>query len=168
MKYKKIYISKGVCEHLAAHFQQDLPGSKFYSVSPEELLKEAMRFFPKAFRKTKPDYDGRIRISLTFPREIGVSNVVSIDELTDEEKERIEIIDRNGKMVRSVKTDRIIPTRECQIILSEDWHLITMFPGEMAPPLPDSPDIHDEYWDNHVFIEPAEPNKREPVKTVVI
>ena len=152
--FKRIHISFEVREHIASHFQQDLPGSKFYSESPEDLLEEAMRLFPNTFRETIPDDDGRIRISLTFPREIGVSNVVSIGELTDEEKERIEIIDRNGKMVHSVKTDRIIPTHECQIILSSDWHLITMFPGEMAPPLPDSPDIYDEYWDNHVFIEP--------------
>lgn len=151
---KSITISPEVREHLASHFLQDLPGSKFYCESPEDLLEEAIRLFPKTFRDAKPDDDGRIRISLTFPKEIGISNVVSIDELTDEEKERIEIVDRNGKMVRSVKTDRIIPTRECQIILSQDWQLITMFPGEMAPPLPDSPDIHDEYWDNHVFIEP--------------
>ena len=154
MQTSSIYISPEVREHLDSHFQQDLPGSKFYSESPEYLLDEAMRLFPKTFREAKPDDDGRIRISLTFPREIGISNVVSVDKLTDEEKEQVEIIDRNGKMVRSVKTDRVIPTRECQIILSDDWHLITMFPGEMAPPLPDSPDIHDEYWDNHVFIEP--------------
>lgn len=154
MKKNRIYISPEVREHLVSHFQQDLPGSKFYSESPEDLLEEALRLFPETFHEAKPDADGRIRISLTFPREIGVSNVVSIDELTDEEKERIEIIDRNGTIVRSVKTGRVIPTRECQIILSEDWHLITMFPGELAPPLPDSPDIPDEYWDHHVFIEP--------------
>ena len=147
-----ICISPEVREHLDSHFQQDLPGSKFYSESPEYLLDEAMRLFPKTFCEAKPDDDGRIRISLIFSKEIGVSNVVSVEELTDEEKEQVEIIDRNGKMVRSVKTDRVIPTRECQIILSDDWHLITMFPGEMAPPLPASPDIHDEYWDNHVFI----------------
>lgn len=158
-KYLNIYISQDVRSHLATHFLQDLPGSKFYSESPEDLLEDAMRLFPDIFRKAKPDDDGRIRISLTFPRKIGVSNVVSIDELTDEEQSRIEIINRNGKNVRSVKTDRVIPTNECQIILSSDWHLITMFPGEMAPPLPDSPDIHNEYWDNHVFIEPVEPNK---------
>jgi len=154
-----IIISPEVRSHLATHFQQDLPGSKFYSESPEELLEEAMRLFPETFRKAKLDDDGRIRISLAFPREIGVSNVVSIDELTDDEKMHIEVVYRNNKKVRSVKTDRIIPTHECQIILSNDWHLITVFPGEMAPPLPDSPDIHDEYWDNHVFIEPIEPNK---------
>ena len=154
-----ITISQEVREHLASHFLQDLPGSKFYSESPEDLLEEAMRIFPKTFREAKPDDDGRIRISLTFPWEIGVSNVVSVDELTDQEKSRIEIIDRSEKKVRSVKTDRIIPTHECQIILSNDWQLITMFPGEMAPPLPDSPNIHDEYWDNHVFIEPVESYK---------
>lgn len=151
---KKIRISPETREHLAAHFQQDIPGSKFYCNSPEELLEEAMRLFRKSFRKAKPDDDGRIRISLNFPRDIGVSNVVSVDELTDDEKKRIEIVDRKGTEVRSVKINRTIPTNECQIILSEDWCLITMFPGELAPPLPASPDIPDEYWDNHVFVEP--------------
>jgi len=154
--YKRIQISSEVRKHLSTHFLQNQLGSKFYCDSPKALLEEAMSLFPEIFREAKPDDDGRIRISLTFPREIGISNMVSIDELTDEERERIEIIDRNGNKVRSVKTDRIIPTCKCQIILSEDWHLITMFPGEMAPPLPDSPDIHDGYWDNHVFIEPID------------
>ena len=149
-----IKVSSEVREHLTTHFQQDLPGSKFYAESPEDLLNMAQQLFPETFSNAKPDADGRIRISLTFPDEIGVSNVVSMDALTDEEKDRIEIVDRQGRKVRSVKTNREIPTKECQIILSHDWHLITMFPGEMAPPLPASPDIHDEYWDNHVFIEP--------------
>ena len=151
---KRLKVSPEVREHLATHFQQDLPGSKFYAGSPEDLLNMAQQLFPEILENAKPDADGRYRISLTFPEEIGVSNVVSVDELTDEEKECIEIVDRQGRKVRSVKTDRIIPTHECQIILSEDWHLITMFPGEMAPPLPESPDIHDDYWDYHVFIEP--------------
>lgn len=150
----RITISPNVRQHLDTHFQKDLPGSKFYAESPEGLLNMAQQLFPKTFSNAKPDADGRIRISLTFPEEIGVSNVVSIKELTEEERSRIEIVDRQGRKVRSVKTDRVIPTHECQIILSEDWHLITMFPGEMAPPLPESPDVHDDYWDNHVFIEP--------------
>ena len=149
-----IKVSPDVREHLATHFQQDLPGSKFYAESPEDLLNIAQQLFPKTFSNAKPDTDKRIRLSLTFPEEIGVSNVVSIEVLTEEERSRIEIVDRQGKKVRSVKTDRIIPTHDCQIILSKDWHLITMFPGEMAPPLPPSTDIHDDYWDNHVFIEP--------------
>ena len=149
-----IIITKEVREHIVLHFGKDQIGSKFYSESPVELLEDAMRLFPEKFRDVSPDGDGRIRISLTFSKEIGLSNVVSVEELIDEEKERIETIDRNGKKVRSVKTDRAFPTNKCQIILSKDWRLITMFPGEMAPPLPDSPNIHDLYWDNHVFIEP--------------
>lgn len=153
MKKNKIYISSEVRRHLAQHFRQDLIGSKFYCKSPKDLLERALRLFPEAFREARPDDDGRIRISLTFPEEIGVSNVVCIDELTGEEKGRIEVVERNGTKVRSVRTERVIPTHDCQIILSSDWHLITMFPGEMAPPLPESPDIHDEYWDNHLFKE---------------
>lgn len=151
---EKIKISNDVRQHLATHFQKDLTGSKFYCDSPKALIDLAQQRFSEVFEQTQPDADGRYRISLTFPEEIGVSNVVSIDELTDEERRRIEIVDRQGRKVRSVKTSRIIPTKECQIILSKDWHLITMFPGELAPPLPASPDIHDDYWDTHVFIEP--------------
>lgn len=149
-----IKISKEVREHIKLHFDKNQIGSKFYYVSPEDLLEDAVYLFPDTFRGAVSDDDGRIRISLTFPKEIGISNVVGVAELTEEEKKRIDIIDRNGKKVRSVKTDRVVPTRECQIVLSEQWNLITMFPGEMAPPLPDSPDVPDEYWDNHVFIEP--------------
>lgn len=159
MKRRKrfqISITPDVRLHLAPHFQQDFPGSKFYCQSPEELLESALRLFPDTFKNAMPDDDGRIRLSLVFPEDIGVSNVVSIDDLTDVEKKSIEEIDRQGRKVRSVKTDRIIPTKDCQIILSSDLHLITMFPGEMAPPLPSSPEVHDDYWDLHVFIEPIE------------
>lgn len=150
----RIKISNEVRSHLALHFQQESLGSKFFADSPDVFLNLAQQLFPKVFSSAKPDYDGRIRISLIFPQKIGISNVVHIDELSNDEKRRIEIIDRDGKKVRCVKIDRIIPTNECQIILSTNWNLITMFPGEMAPPLPASPDIPDEYWDQHVFIEP--------------
>ena len=149
-----IIIPPQVRSHLVSHFLKEQPGSKFSCNSPEELLEKATALFSSEFCRAKPDNDGRIRISLDFPYEIGISNVVNIKELTEEEKKKIETIERQGKMVRFVKTDRIIPTKKCQIILSKDWHLITMFPGEMAPPLPSSPDISDEYWDKHVFTEP--------------
>lgn len=152
MKTSKIIITTDVRKHLDTHFLQNTPGSKFYAKSPDDFLDDAFQLFPEAFYNAMPDADGRFRISLTFPYEIGVSNVVSKSELTDEELDRIEIVERQGKRVRSVRTNRIIPTKECQIVLSNDWHLITMFPGEIAPPLPDSPDNHSEYWDNHVFV----------------
>ena len=155
-KKRHILIHNETREHIMRHFSENEIGSKFNNrYTLDSMIEEIENSFPKTLMYAKPDTDGRYRISLTFPEEIGVSNVVSIDELTEEEKGRIEIVDRQDRKVRSVKTDRVIPTHECQIILSDDWHLITMFPGEMAPPLPESPDTHDDYWDNHVFIEPA-------------
>lgn len=153
---RHILIHNETREHVMIHFSENAIGSKFNNrYTLDSLIEEIENSFPKTLMYAKPDQDGRYRISLTFPEEIGVSNVVSIDELTEEEQQRIEIVDRQGKKVRSVKTDRTISTHDCQIIMSSDWYLITMFPGEMAPPLPDSPDIHDDYWDNHVFIEPV-------------
>lgn len=155
---KRIRISRKVRNHLASHFGQKLPGSKFFCHSPEELLGKAQELFPEKFRDTEPDGDGRIRLSFVFPEVIGYCNVVSVSELTPEERELIQTVERQGRMVRTVRIGRRIPTPECQVILTADWHLVTMFPGEMAPPLPDSPDGHDGYWDHHVFIEPqAEP-----------
>lgn len=150
-----IRISEDVRQHLLAHFGGNEPGSKFFCDSPEELLGKALEMFPEKFSKAQPDADGRFRISLQFPESIGTSSVVSMDSLTPQEKDRIKVVARQEKAVRVVRTDRIIPTCECQVILSSDWHLITMFPGEMAPPLPSSPDVHDDFWDHHVFIEPT-------------
>lgn len=150
-----IPISEDVHRHLSPHFQKGQPGSKFFCESPEELLDLALKKFPQIFSEAKPDADGRIRISLQFTEPIGTSNVVSIDSLTAEEKNKIEVVDRQGKQVRVVRTDRAVPTCKCQIILSSDWQLITMFPGEPAPSLPSSPEVPDAYWDHHVFVEPV-------------
>lgn len=148
-----ISISSEVRKHLASHFESGTPGSKFYDDSPQAILEEAQALFPEKFESATVSDDGRIRISLDFPRNIGCSNVVSIADLTAEEKAKIELVDRHGKQVRIVRTNRVIPTSECQLVLSSDWHLITMYPGMFAPPLPASPH-ESEFWNCHVFIEP--------------
>lgn len=147
-------ISKEVREHLVSHFGNTLPGSKFYANSPDLMLEQLVQTFPDAFTYARPDADGRIRIHFQFTEPIGESNVVSLNELTKEEISTIHIVDRNGISVRCVISSRVKPTCHCCAIFTSDWQLITMFPGEMAPPLPESPDIHDDFWDNHVFIEP--------------
>lgn len=148
-----ISISSEVRKHLASHFESDTPGSKFYDDLPQAILEEAQTLFPEKFEDAKVCDDGRIRISLDFPRNIGCSNVVSIADLTEDEKKTMEIVDRQGKQVRVVRTNRVIPTSECQLVLSSDWHLITMYPGMFAPPLPTYPH-ESEFWNCHVFIEP--------------
>ena len=109
-KMSCIKISNDVRSHLALHFQRNTLGSTFFFSSPEELLDKAMTMFPEKFYDAILDSDERIRISLIFPEEIGISKVVSFSKLTNEEKQNIKIIDRDGKKVRAVITDRIITT----------------------------------------------------------
>lgn len=148
-----ISISDEVKQHLALHFEPEMPGSKFYANSPQAILEEAQVLFPEKFEYAKVCDDGRIRISLNFPKYIGCCNVVNIADLTEDEKKTMELVDRHGKQVCIVRTNRVIPTSECQIVLSADWQLITMYPGMFAPPLPVHPH-ESEFWNNHVFIEP--------------
>lgn len=146
------------CHVLDNHFNENALGSKFKkSFTIDSLLDEAQKLFSASFKHASTDpHDGdKIKLSLVFPYEIGYCNVVHINELDEEERNSLSIVQRGKGQAKTIKSRRKFPTKECQIILSQDWHLITMFPGEMAPPLPDSPDIHDEYWDNHVFVEPT-------------
>ena len=147
-----IHITEEVRSHLSTHFSAEGPGSKFYADSPESIINEAVQLFPEKFRNVKMDPDGRIRISLTFPHAIGQSNVVKITDLTFEERAHITPTDRHGYIVRTVKTDRNIPTCECQIVLTSNWYLVTMYPGIYAPPLPHSSSEPSDFWNNHVFI----------------
>ena len=151
---RHILITDHNREHLQRHFSKETVGSKFYSkYHLDSFVKDIENQFPKTLSHARPEADGCYRISLTFREKIGVCSVIHIDELTDDEKTRIETIDRDGKKVRIVRTERENHTNKCQIILSKDWHLISIFPGEMTPPLPASPDIRDDYWDKHVFME---------------
>ena len=75
-KKYRIIIPAKVREHLVVHFQQDLPGSKFYSNSPDELLAEALCLFPETLREAKPagftGYSGRVLGQSRFHRTITV------------------------------------------------------------------------------------------------
>jgi len=154
-----IFLSKEVKKHLQRHFNSAMPGSKFIGDSPEQLLQVIVDNYPRIIRNTSINENKCKVVSITFPYDIGSCNVVSINDLTADELLTLKEVQRDATLVRCVSCARIIPTRECQLILDEKNNIITAYPGEMAPPLPDSPDIHDEYWDNHVFIEPVEPNK---------
>lgn len=145
-------ISSDNMAHIMRHFSESAElGSRFYVKSPQELLTLAATRFPEKFYESNPDSDGKKRISITFDEEIGTCNVVSMDALTDQERESVIFEDRDGFMVKAVHTDRIFPTCECQIILGDDNTVITLFPGPLAPPFP-QPGETSDYWDNHVFI----------------
>lgn len=147
-----IQLSDEVREHVSTHFDKELPGSKFAVADIDTLLQMLLDLFPEKIKKAKPDDDGRKRLSFSFPFDIGTCNVVSVDRLSDQENETMHRMQRGTKVVRVVESERVFPTDECQLVLSGDNNVITIYPGEAAPPLPDSPDIVDPYWDKHVFI----------------
>ena len=150
-----IYMNEETRNHLQRHFKSDMPGSKFFFDDPESLMQTIVDGYSDSIRKTKCDKQGYKIISIKFPSEIGTCNVVSLDDVTEEELSTLHIVRRDKSLTRCVLSHKLHLTKECQLILDGDNNVITAYPGELAPPLPVSPDIHDDYWDNHVFIEPA-------------
>lgn len=149
-----ISLNEDIRNHLQRHFNSDMSGSKFIFDSPNTLLQIIVDEYPDTIRKASfNEYSCKV-VSITFPFDIGYCNVISLDDVTADELSTLHIIQRGETKARCINSQRKIPTKECQLILDEDNNVITAYPGELAPPLPESPDIHDEYWDNHVFIEP--------------
>lgn len=139
-------------EHVKRHFPgSDDTGSVFFAKTPMEILTKAATLFPQAFKEAKPDIDNRIRLSLSLGEEVGICNVVDIAELTSEELLTVTEEERDDCVVKTVTSNRTFPTKEFQIILAEDFTVITIFPGPMAPPLPPKGEAS-EFWDSHVFI----------------
>lgn len=149
-----IKLTDEVRSHIMIHFDPENPGSKFEQQDPGTLLQHLLDTQPDAFLQSVPDADGRKRVRIVFPEVIGTCNVVPTEILTAEEQASIHRVQRGNKVVKVAASHRMFPTRECQLVLTTDNTLITVYPGEAAPPLPDTPDISDPYWDHHVFIEP--------------
>lgn len=154
-----IFLNEDTRNHLRRHFDAEIPGSKFSFANVDILLQTIVDHYPELVKEAISNEYGCKTVSITFPYVVGYSNVVPIDELNEEERSTLRVVKRDEYLVRIAISLRVFPTHDCQLILDADNNVITAYPGELAPPLPDSPDIHDEYWDNHVFIEPAEPKK---------
>lgn len=156
-------LSITLCEdariHIQRHFAAGIVGSKFIFDSPDALFQTIVDHYSQLVNDAVINEYGCKTVSITFPFVVGYSNVVSLDELNEEERSTMRFVLRGESTVRCVFSPRVFPTHDCQLILDDNNHIVTVYPGELAPPLPDSPDIHDEYWDNHVFIEPAESNR---------
>lgn len=148
-----VTLNDDVREHLRRHFDGDLPGSKFYFATPDELLQLVLDKFPSLIANAAPNADGIKVVSLGFDKAIGTSNVVPIDDLTAEERATLRVVPRGETLARCATSRRVFPTSECTLIIDSRGNLITAYPGQVAPPLPLSPDIPDPYWDCHVFIE---------------
>ena len=123
--------------------QLRMPGSKFlrsFARSPEEAVARLQRDFPGSFTALRPEADGRVRLSFRYDEPVGTSGLASDAELTPAERATVRSILRNGCPVRTVRTSRTITTGTCQLVLERTgeagYALRTLFPGELAPPLP--------------------------------
>ena len=80
-----------------------------------------------------------------------------VRELTPAERAAVRNILRNGCPVRTVRTSRTISTGACQLILERTgeagYALRTLFPGELAPPLPLPGQAPDPFWATHLLLE---------------
>ncbi len=152
--FLSIFLREDAENHLKRHFDIEMPGSKFFFDSPESLFQTIVNDYADIIRKSGCNEMGIKTVSITFPSVIGNCNVVSISDLSVSELSTLRIVPRGEALARCIASDRLVPTKECQLILDKGNNIITAYPGELAPPLPASPDIHDEYWDSHVFIEP--------------
>lgn len=123
--------------------QLRMPGSKFlrtFALSPQEAVARLQRDFPESFTALHPGADGRVRLSFRYDEPVGTSGLAADAELTPAERATVRNILRNGCPVRTVRTSRTISTGACQLILERTgeagYALRTLFPGELAPPLP--------------------------------
>ena len=139
--------------------QLHLPGSKFFAsfaTSPQAVVACLEAWFPERFDRMQPDADGRIRLSFGCSRPVGSQSVVDEQELTCEERQTIRREWRNGCPVRTVRMNRVVPACMCQLILApgrDGVYFCTVFPGELAPPLPRSEkEAPDPYWQTHLFV----------------
>lgn len=140
--------------------QLRMPGSKFlrtFALSPQEAVARLQRDFPESFTALHPGADGRVRLSFRYDAPVGTSGLAADAELTPAERAAVRNILRNGCPVRTVRTSRTISTGVCQLILDRTgeagYALRTLFPGELAPPLPLPGEAPDPFWATHLLIE---------------
>lgn len=140
--------------------QLRMPGSKFlrsFARSPEEAVARLQRDFPGSFTALRPDTDGRVRLSFRYDEPVGTSGLAADAELTPAERATVRSILRNGCPVRTVRTSRTITTGTCQLVLERTgeagYALRTLFPGELAPPLPLPGEVPDPFWATHLLID---------------
>lgn len=143
------------------------PGSKFlpdFGKSPQEIVQKMLSLFPDKFLDATPEQDNKVRLSFCLNSPTGTNSLVCEDSLSPTERSGILTIERNGCIVRTINISREILTNECQIILALDnsdciqnsgskkYSLVTLFPGELAPPLPKVGEEPHPFWKNHLLI----------------
>ncbi len=138
--------------------QLSRPGSKFFksfATSAQTAIDRLKTLCPETFTQSVPEQDGRIRMSFRLGENIGRIGIIEDSSLSISERNTIREEERNGVIIKTVRTDRIAYTNECQLVLwtnNGHYGLCSIFPGPLAPPLPTPGTEPDPYWLTHYFI----------------
>ena len=161
-------LSDSQIKHLSRHFDNDeMLGSKFnpsFADSPIELLAVVKKKLLESDSTFSWDRN-RCEISLCFPHYIGTDSIIAIDSLTEEQKKKVYKVKRESSSEYEVNAiDGILSPRTKQlnvILIKKDSNIriATIFPGVMAPSLPNKKFQTDEqyleaksFWDRYAFI----------------
>lgn len=132
-------------------------GSKFlpgFSKGPFSLISHLNTLTPQ---EIIPQRENRVAYHFTFSKPIGTDAVIRIDLLSEDQQKQIVKRERGGVLVWTFSSDSFIYTRNV-ILIAEDQHVITCFPGCLAPPLPSHTLSKEEnikstkFWNEHAFI----------------
>ena len=97
-----------------------------------------------------------------YPNGIGFSNVISIEEITEDDKQNMEQKERDGIKVNVLKTNNTVNTWQANLVIERNSipTVLTLYPGEPAPPLPDQRYLTGDelerskkFWESHLFLE---------------
>ncbi len=124
------------------------PGSKFFSDSVAEVVENILANAVKT-----ETADGKTIVHALFEEPVGLTGVVSENELTDTMRTGIREEMRGPYAVRTVPSDTMYPTREAHLILdATNGCVITVFPGCYAPAFPCQGWSASQFWSTHYFI----------------
>jgi hypothetical protein len=141
------------------------PGSKFYGVFATDIG-QLMYKLQESDIQQSIGLNGNIIFSAImnhnkYPLGIGSMGVVSLNDLSSNERSRIYLSDNRGYKIQHLNTTSLPSTLECTLIaknINNSIQLITCFPGPAALPVPDKKmdqtlfEKCSKYWDEHVFL----------------
>jgi hypothetical protein len=136
-------------------------GSKFnskFSYNPFDLINKINQYIPLEIIHQA---NGNLALiyKLRFAGGLGTCNVVNLKDIPKNERQNIKKIYRNGFEINVIKRNFLDITNQLIVIVTNNFDVITAFPGLYAPPFPNqltnSVDVENsiKFWDNHVFIE---------------
>ncbi len=150
-----------------SQIQQELslPGSKFFSHFANDINELLEKVLQHPYQKSTGINGNHIIESVLSKTEyangIGTKAVVTLDEITKEQKSHIFYEKNRNFSLTHLLVDELPITNQCTLILkpiTEGYAFITAFSGEAAMPIPDYKMTNAQfeacksYWDHHVFL----------------